>query len=292
MTSSSPRSSASPLFEAHPRSFRCNRYVYPVLSRRSRGISIGVNLSLDKNCNFDCVYCQVDRTEPTDPQRLDPARLAVELDEAIASVTSGRLFEGPMFQNVPVELRRLNDIALSGDGEPTLHEDFPRAVEACAEARRRHGLTDVKLVLITNASMLHREPIRRALDVLQANQGEIWAKLDAGTEAYYRQMNRSGVPFEQILDNLTETARRQPIVIQTLFASLRGQGPSDAELAAYAEQLRRIVDTGGQIKCVHLHTVARRPAEPWVAPLADEAIDAIGARLRSETGLTVETFHA
>ena len=48
----------------HRRKLDENRYVYAVLSRRSGGVSIGVNLNPDKVCNFDCIYCQVDRTTP------------------------------------------------------------------------------------------------------------------------------------------------------------------------------------------------------------------------------------
>src|ERR1041384_5902109 len=53
-----------PLFTQHSRSWRENRYVYPVVSRRSKGLSIGVNLNPDKVCNFDCIYCCVDRKTP------------------------------------------------------------------------------------------------------------------------------------------------------------------------------------------------------------------------------------
>jgi len=286
------RSSAHPLFELHSRRFQANCYVYPVLSRRSRGISIGVNLNLDRRCTFRCVYCQVDRDVAVESQPSDVDRLAGELDQAIALVTSGQFFEGPAFRNTPKSLRRLNDIALSGDGEPTTSADFPRAVATCVEARRRHGLDDVRLVLITNASRLDDEAVGRAVDVLVANHGEIWAKLDAGTEDYYRRVNRSGVPFGQILENLTAAARRWPVIIQTLFMQLDGQPPGDDELAAYAEQLRRLVAVGGRIASVQVYTVARRPAEPWVTPLADDELDAIGDRLRRETGLVVETFHA
>ena len=48
----------------HDRHFRDSKYVYPVLSRRSQGISVGINLNPDRRCNFDCVYCQVERGEP------------------------------------------------------------------------------------------------------------------------------------------------------------------------------------------------------------------------------------
>ena len=61
------------LFQSHPRKFEANRYVYPVLSRRAGGISIGVNLNLDKICNFHCVYCQVNRGEPGEKEFVELA---------------------------------------------------------------------------------------------------------------------------------------------------------------------------------------------------------------------------
>jgi wyosine [tRNA(Phe)-imidazoG37] synthetase (radical SAM superfamily) len=287
----SPDASVRRLFEAHPRNFDANHYVYPVLSRRARGISIGVNLNVDKCCNFACVYCQVDRRERCGPRPLNPERLAEELDHAIAMVASGRLFESPPFDAAPAAMRRLSDIALSGDGEPTLHPDFLRAVEVCVEVRRRHGLDDVKLVLITNASMLHDETVGRALATLDANNGEIWAKLDAGTEGHYRGVNRSPVAFQRILDNLVLTARRRPIVIQSLFMRVAERPPDDNEVAAYVARLRRIVAEGGQVNKVQIYTIARRPLESWVTALTDAEIDGIGDRVRRETGLAVETFH-
>lgn len=281
---------ARDLFQVHPRDFERQTYVYPVLSRRARGISIGVNLSPGKNCDFDCVYCQVDRSAPGRFEKIDLGLLAKELDATVDRAVSGTLFESPRFANTPAAMRRLNDIALSGDGEPTLSPDFEAAVDVCAEVRRRRGLDALKLVLITNAAGFHREPVRRALAVLDRNHGEIWAKLDAGTEAYYRRVNRSAVPFDRILANLAEAASVRPIVIQTLLARLDGEPPSDAELAAYCRRLREIVAAGGRIQAVQVHTLARRPAEAWVAPLGDQELDAVGGRIREETGLSVEVF--
>jgi wyosine [tRNA(Phe)-imidazoG37] synthetase (radical SAM superfamily) len=271
--------------------------VYPVLSRRSGGISIGVNLSPDKTCNFRCVYCQVDRETkearglPTGTFDVDLGVLAEELDAMADAVQSGRLFEGPRFGQTPDHLRRLNDIALSGDGEPTLFPRFAEAVEACAEVRRKHRLDDVKLVLITNATLLDRESVRQGLAILDAANGEIWAKLDAGTEDYYRRVSRSHVPFAKILDNLCDAARVRPIVIQTLLMRLDGQPPSAEELAAYCQRLADIRAAGGQIKLVQLHTVARRPAESYVTALPDAEMDAIADQVRWETGLVVAVFY-
>jgi wyosine [tRNA(Phe)-imidazoG37] synthetase (radical SAM superfamily) len=123
--------SGSPLFEAHPRSFAGNRYVYPVLSRRAGGISVGVNLNLDKACNFHCVYCQVDRTRPGEEQFVDLQRLAEELERTVELVASGRIYDDTQFRATPVPLRRFNDIALSGDGEPTRSSrSVPRSAAA------------------------------------------------------------------------------------------------------------------------------------------------------------------
>jgi len=287
----SPDPPASPLHRSHPRRFAENRYVYPVLSRRARGISIGVNLNPDKRCNFDCAYCQVDRAAMGPPEPLDLVRLADELNRMLPWAASGAIYEGPQFAATPPALRRLNDVALSGAGEPTLSPQFPEVVDACVAALGRHGLRDVKLVLITNASLLHVDRVRRALDVLHANGGEIWAKLDAGTEAYYRQVARSEVPWARILANLAEAARRWPIVIQSLFLRIDGRPPSPEEQAAYGDRLAEIVAAGGRIKEVQIHTLARAPAERWVAALSDAEIDALGAAVRERTGLNVATYY-
>jgi wyosine [tRNA(Phe)-imidazoG37] synthetase (radical SAM superfamily) len=279
------------LFASHPRAFESNRYVYPVLSRRAGGMSIGVNLSLDKSCNFRCIYCQVDRTAPQRSEPLDLDRLAQELDQVVEEVASGRIFQQTQFRTSPEPLRRLNDIALSGDGEPTASPDFAEAVAVCAEVRRRHHLDDMKLVLITNASLLHQARVVRGLEILDGSNGEIWAKLDAGTEAYYRQVARSGVAWPRILDNLRQAAIIRPIVIQTLLMRIRGQPPAGDEIEAYCTRLGEIVAAGGRIKLVQIHTVARRPAEDWVAPLGDAEVDALAALVRSRTGLPVAAFY-
>ena len=224
--------SANPLHTRHQRSFAENRYVYPVLSRRSAGISIGVNLNPDKICNFDCIYCQVDRTRQSETEFVQTHALTEELQETIELVVSGRLYQSARFRDVPVELRRLNDIAFSGDGEPTTYKNFDQLVKTCAAVKQAAGLSDVKMVLITNASMFHRPHVVRGLEILDANQGEIWAKLEAGTEAYYQRIERTPIPFKQILENITAAAKVRPLVIQALFMKVQGQPPPQEELFA------------------------------------------------------------
>lgn len=279
------------LHTRHERSFETNKFVYPVLSRRSEGISIGVNLNPDKVCNFDCIYCQVDRTTQSDTQFVEVERLLAELDATLDLVTSGAIYETEKFRDTPRELRRLNDIAFSGDGEPTTHKNFDEIIAACADVKRRHGLDNVKLVLITNASMLHRPHVQRGLAILDENNGEIWAKLEAGTEEYFQLVDRTPIPFRQILDNITAAAKVRPLVIQALFMRVHGQPPPPEELAAFCERLSEITAAGGKLKLVQVYTVARQPAESFVAPLAEAEVDAIVNLVEQRTGIPAKAYY-
>lgn len=275
----------------HARSFAANRFVYPVISRRSAGLSLGVNLNPDKICNFDCIYCQVDRSSPGETSFVELPRLLAELEEALRLATSGEIYRDERFADTPEPWRRLNDIAFSGDGEPTTYRNFDEIVAACAQVKRRVAPAGVKLILITNASMFHRPHVQRGLETLQANDGEIWAKLDAGTAEYFQRIDRTSIPFAQILDNIAWAAARWPVVIQSLFMRVAGEAPSEPECMAYLERLRELSSAGRRIKLVQIYTVARRPTESYVTPLSDAEVDALVERVRRETGLEAAPFY-
>ena len=280
-----------PLHARHERRFAESRFVYPVLSRRSRGISVGINLNPDKVCNFDCVYCQVDRRIPGETRFVGLPDLLRELEWTLRLATSGELYEVPKFAAVPERLRRLNDLAFSGDGEPTTHRNFDEVVAACAAVKRRLGLSDVKMVLITNASMFQRPHVGRALELLDQNQGEVWAKLEAGTDEYFRLIDRTPIRLDQIVRNITQAARARPLVIQSMFLRYEGKPPSAEELEAYCGRLNEIQRDGGRLSEVQVYTVARQPAEPTVSPLADAEVDAIAALVRERTRIPASVFH-
>jgi len=147
------------------------------------------------------------------------------------------------------------------------------------------------MVLNTNASMFHRPHVQRGLAILDANNGEIWAKLDAGTEKYYQFVDRTTIPFQQILDNITAAAKVRPIVIQALFMRVNGQTPTLAEQEAFCDRLSEIVAAGGKIKLVQVYTVARRPAESFVTPLADTEVDALTGLVARRTGLLATAYY-
>jgi len=278
------------VFKQHSRLFESNRFVYPVVSRRSRGVSVGVNLNPDKVCNFDCIYCQVDRRTESETRFVEMEALFKELSSVLAFVTSGEIFEHPQFSSVPDEFRRLNDIAFSGDGEPTTYKNFDEIIAQAAAVKAEHCDRDVRMVLITNASMFHREHVQRGLELLDQNNGQVWAKLDAGTAEYYQLVDRTKIPFQQILDNIASAARVRSLVIQALFMNVNGEPPSEFEISEWCERLQEVVEAGGELSLVQVYTVARQPAESFVTPLTLQQLQQIADTLIRRTGLTAEVY--
>jgi wyosine [tRNA(Phe)-imidazoG37] synthetase (radical SAM superfamily) len=285
-----PVSSRCPAVKDHSRSFEEFLFVYPVISRRSRGLSIGVNLNPDKVCNFDCIYCEVDRHTPPRTLRLDTARMREELVQVIQMVRDGGLLQRSRFAAAKDFAGEIKDIAFSGDGEPTMVANFAECVETVAGVRQQEKLEGAKIVLITDAAGLDKADVKRGLEIMDWNNGEVWGKLDAGTEAYFKAVNRTSIRFDRILKNLRETARLRPIVIQSLFLRVHGQRMPDAEVAAYCDRLNELTAAGGRIKEVHAYTVARPTPEAYATPLRGEELELIGEAIRRQTGLPVFTF--
>ncbi|HUD72955.1 MAG TPA: radical SAM protein [Dongiaceae bacterium] len=279
--------------DRHDRLYRDNRYVYPVWSRRARGISIGINLNPDKVCNFDCVYCQVDRTTPPEVREVDEARLGEELRAVLRQGGDGSLLRRPEFASVPEAQRLLRDITFAGDGEPPSYPNFPGVVRDVIRIKREEGFPGLPLILLTNATLIDRPRPREAMRLIDEDGGQFWLKLDAGTEAYYRMIERTSIPFRKVLDNILEAARVRPVVLQSLFMKVRGAGPPPAEIDAFVDRVAGILANGGRISLVQVYTVARPPAESWVMPLADHEVDAIAAAIRGRLpGLAVETYYS
>jgi wyosine [tRNA(Phe)-imidazoG37] synthetase (radical SAM superfamily) len=271
-------------FKDHRRELLANRYVYAVVSRRARGLSIGLNLNPDKVCNFDCPYCQVDRTTPGGPSEVDVEALVAELLDLLERVAAGTLWTISPFDTVAPALRRVADLAFAGDGEPTTPREFPAAARAVREARDRHRLA-VPIRLLTNATLLDRERVRAALPDID----ELWCKLDAGTEAYFQKVDGTRFPFARILDNLLLIARERPIVIQSLFLAWGGVGPDDREIEAWTGRLRALVAGGGRIDLVQVYTVSRPPADRTIGALPPDRLEAIAESARA-LGLRAEVF--
>jgi len=274
----------------HARHFSDFTFVYPVISRRSKGLSIGVNLNPDKVCNFDCIYCEVDRRLPGAVTEVDLRQMQDELAAMVRFAKDGGLAKEPKFDEVPWLTRDVKDIAFSGDGEPTMIKNFTECVQTVVEVQQLEGLDETKIVLITDAAGLDKADVKRGMEIMDAHNGEVWGKLDAGTEEYFKLVNRSNVKFERILKNLEEAARGRPIIIQSLFLKVHGEIMSAEELKAYSGRLNDITETGGEIKEVHLYTVARPTPEQFATKLSEENLETMAETVRSTTNLTVKIF--
>jgi wyosine [tRNA(Phe)-imidazoG37] synthetase (radical SAM superfamily) len=271
-----------------PRNFLANRFVYTVISPRARGLSVGINLTPDRHCNFDCVYCEVDRRAAANSLELDLDILAVELETTLALVRSGGLREDPLYALVPPDLLRLRHVAISGDGEPTLCPRFREALETVVHVRATGRLPFFKIVLITNASHLDSE-VQSGLRLL-TRQDEIWAKLDAGTQAHMQRVNKTDVALEQILANILLLARQRPIIIQSLFPAVNGSGPSDEEVAQYVQRLKELKEAGAQISLVQIYSATRPTPHSECGHLPLRTLSQIAQSVRGATGLPAEVF--
>jgi wyosine [tRNA(Phe)-imidazoG37] synthetase (radical SAM superfamily) len=272
-----------------PRDFLENRFVYVVISARARGLSVGLNLNPDRNCNFDCVYCEVPRNGALRDERLDVDVMAAELKKTLAFVCGGRLRDRPGYHALPDELLQLRHVALSGDGEPTISPDFPAALQAAVHVRALCGFPFFKLVLITNATGLDRPHVQQGLRHLTRSD-EIWAKLDGGTQTYVNKVNRSDVPLDKILSNILMLGRQRPIVIQSLFPAIHDEEPPLEEIDQYARRLLELKNAGAQISLVQIYSATRPSLNSASGHLPLKVLSRIAQTVRQTTGLTAEVF--
>jgi wyosine [tRNA(Phe)-imidazoG37] synthetase (radical SAM superfamily) len=282
-----PSPTASPTAFGCPRDFLAHRLVYVVVSSRAGGLCIGVNMNPDKRCNFDCAYCEVDRRTPGAAGDIDPQELARELTATLDYVHSGRIQERSRFANLPGDLRPLRHVALSGDGEPTLCPNYADALHSVVHVRALGTFPFFKLVLITNASGLDRPEVENGFQYFTRSD-EVWAKLDAGTQTYMDRVNRTQVPLTKILENILRLSRQHPVVIQSLFPAIDGQGPSLEEIDAYAHRLRELKQAGAQISQVQIYSATRPSPCSDCSHLPLRSLSAIAQRVREVAGLRAE----
>jgi len=270
-----------------PRDFLHNRFVYTVISSRARGLAVGVNLNPDKACNFHCAYCEVDRRVRSESQPLDIEVMSGELRRTLALVNQGRLREHPAYQHLPAELLSLRHVALSGDGEPTLAENFRAAVEVVVRMRALSHF--FKIVLLTNGTGLDRVQVQEGLQHF-TNSDEIWIKLDGGTQAFLERIAQPDVPLEKILANILLVGRERPVIIQSLFPAYHGEEPSFEEIREYALRLKELKTAGAKISLVQIYSAARPSSNPDWGHLPLRVLSQIAQTVRQTTGLRAEVF--
>jgi wyosine [tRNA(Phe)-imidazoG37] synthetase (radical SAM superfamily) len=262
-------------------------YVYPVVSRRAAGVSVGVNLNPNSACNWACVYCQVPGLTRGSAPDIDLNQLEAELRAMLTRIVHGDFMQ----TRVPEDARRLNDIALSGNGEPTSARLFPQVVELIGRVMADFDLVGrIKLVLITNGSLVDRPRVQSGLGKMAALNGEVWFKFDSATASGMRTINQTRISPDKQFDRLVIAARLCPTWLQTCVFALDGTAPSEIEQTAYLAAVARIRQHGIPVQGVLLYGLARPSMQPQagrLSPLPAEWLNNFAEKIRA-AGLPVK----
>jgi len=248
-------------------------YVYPVVSRRAGGVSVGINLNPNNACNWRCIYCQVPDLKRGSAPSIDLQKLESELRRFLHELLAGDFMES----KVPPDARRLNDIAISGNGEPTSSMQFAEVVDLTAKVIEDCGLKNkIKLVLITNGSLMHRATVEKGLLKMKNTNGEVWFKLDSATAAGMHRINGIQRTPEKTLQDLRISASLCPTWLQTCVFALDGKPPSAAERSAYLKFVSELRRNKVAVEGVLLYGLARpsmQPQAPRLSALPKEWLD-------------------
>ena len=262
-------------------------YVYPVISRRAGGVSIGINLNPNNACNWRCVYCQVPELKRGSAPRIDLNRLEIELRSFLHELTSGDYLQ----QHVPPEMRKIHDIALSGNGEPTSAKEFDQVIELIGRVKKDFALpVDLKIVLITNGSLIHRPAVQAGLKRMGELNGEIWFKFDRASTKERQRINNTSISLKKIRDHLAIASALCPTWLQTCVFQLNNEPPSPEEVNAYLSFLQQLSSEQIRIQGVLLYGIARPSLQPEAERLTkidDVWMSDFGERIK-RTGYAVK----
>ncbi|OQW75478.1 MAG: radical SAM protein [Proteobacteria bacterium ST_bin11] len=258
----------------HNRDVAGLKYVYPVISRRAGGLSIGVNFNPNNACNWRCIYCQVPDLQRGNAPEMDFGLLEQELRFFLDYVQHGDFFE--QF-NVGIDNRVIKDIAISGNGEPTSLIDFDKAVRLIGEIASESGLfTSSKFVLISNGSLIHQSTVQAGLAELDRYHGELWFKLDSATETGRKLINNTGQSQQKLIEHLTIATSLCQTKLQTCMLHYQ-KAWSDSEKQAYLALLRELSNGGIKLQQIMLYSLARKSYQAEAEQLERLSIEEMNA---------------
>lgn len=269
-------------FSDHDPDFLNLKYVYPVLSRRMQGISIGINLNTNNACNWACAYCQVPGLHRGDAPDVNLSLLEAELKGLLDNPGLSPLIP----PETPEAMRQIRDIAFSGNGEPTSSPQFVEAVAIARRQRDAHGL-QIPLVLITNGSLMLRPEVQQGVRDLNEAGGVVWFKVDRLLPESMKRINGISYKPEQIQHRLDVACRLAKVWLQTCWVAWDNEAPGGDDENAYLEFVAR---NAHQIQGVHLYGLARpslQPEAPHLKALDTETMNAWADKIRA-TGVNVQ----
>ncbi len=235
-------------------------YVYPVISRRLGGLSVGINLNINNACNWRCIYCQVPDLKLGAAPKLDAKLLESELRFFLNEVLNGDFYER---FNVDQDKRVIKDIAIAGNGEPTSLKEFADVISLIGRVATEMGVfPESQFVLITNGSLIHQSKVQAGLKVLNSYGGEVWFKFDSATTEGRARINNTAQSCKTSLENLILSSQLCKTKIQTCLVDYNQQGLSNDEREAYLDLMRQVKTECPELSQVMLYTLARPSLQP------------------------------
>lgn len=246
----------------------------PIHSRRL-GVSLGINLMPDdgKVCSFDCLYCEAGFNSQGKGTSGLPTRANVKADLEAKLLAMKENGEKP------------DVITFSGNGEPTLHPEFPGVIDDTIELRDRL-CPEAKVSVLTNSTRIFNPEVAEALKKVDNNI----LKLDSAVEQTMRLIDRPAskdFTVDRVVEGLKQF--RGTGVIQTMI--LRGEhdgipvdNTTDREIEALIDAYKRIGP-----KEVMLYSLDRSTPEERLVKVERPELEAIARRIR-EAGVNVCEF--
>ncbi len=268
----------------HNRDVSGMKYVYPVVSRRAGGVSIGINLNTNNACNWRCIYCSVPNLTRGTPPPIEMSLLADELRTLL-----NKIMHGDFMQKHVAEIdRHLMDIAFSGNGEPTNAKEFPQVILLVEKILAEFDLLNkIKIRLITNGSLIDKPSVLAGLKDLAKCNGEVWFKVDAGSKEAIARINDVNLNPQSHIERLKKCAQLCPTFIQTCMFGLDGLMPSETDILDY---LALISEVKSCVQGVHLYGLARESYQAEASRLSRLPADFLEAVAQQIRALNIPVF--
>ena len=234
----------------HDRNIFNSKYIYPVVSRRSMGLSLGINLNTNNACNWQCIYCQVSDLTRGKPEKIDLKLLENELDKWLEDIVNGSFLN-----ECASHIVDFKDIAFSGNGEPTATPEFEPIVKIVLEKIDKFQLSKtIKLRLITNGSYLNKENVQQGLEHMKSVNHEVWFKIDHVNPKEALKINRVNLSIASLKKNLQSAISISPTIVQTCLLKINKKLPSDDFVNEY---IKFLDPYASQLKAIHLYSMVR-----------------------------------
>jgi wyosine [tRNA(Phe)-imidazoG37] synthetase (radical SAM superfamily) len=234
--------------ENHDRDIFDSKYIYPVVSRRAGGLSLGVNLNTNNACNWQCIYCEIPNLTRGKPEPINLLILKKELNVWLDRIINSNFIS----EHTPLNTI-FADIAISGNGEPTAVPELHDVLKIIYNSLNKYKLTkSIPVRLISNGSFVDKQ--LKALNLLKKNNGEIWFKIDSGSTDDIKKINQINPSIKQIKKNIQIALENSNTVIQTCFLKIDQEIPTPSFLDSYISLVKLFEE---QINSIHIYSLAR-----------------------------------